>query len=624
MISKGNSLFGFDRALSYPFELFDKIQHVTSEYSTSGKTSTLLPSFLKAYLIYNGFLERDFAVGITRSKEYVAELKSSVNPDIIQMAIYDSSSGNIKASCRNIAAKTTQRYNFNKAYRDSHKGASTVYNSDGTLIWLALMPVIMDNKEVITTHGNFEHELDYHKVSLPISESLPSLSSFASCLGFLSDNVYRRCTEHQSSSDDQIVIADIGTKGPLRDISSVKLDAGQYMVAGVLKGEFVVFNEAPVASRKITFPEDEYDLGVELSEVQKKHLIPLPSGHVTTYYEKEILDIITTGFDTPALKVSNFLLIGPPGSGKSESARAIASYLGLPYYTIVCSENTSEDDLRGCILPKIKSDFNEEDAKEEDIYSANSLPSELELRFNPSEAYKKITGEEQKDISALNAMECAYSKALNLLRKPQNGNSEVSYVYEPSPVVMAFKYGGVLEIQEPSAIMSPTVLTKLNDVMNGDDGILDTPIGSIKRNPYCIVIGTNNPDSDEGYRTLNQAVKDRFQRTYYIETPPVSVMKQRILEKGIHVDDELLDAMGETIEVLDCTAQNKRIKGTAGMRSFIEWAKDVARGQNVLSSLMTCVINKMTTNPTEVMYLNEAVENSTNLSSFEKEENNEV
>lgn len=58
----------------------------------------------------------------------------------------------------------------------------------------------------------------------------------------------------------------------------------------------------------------------------------------------------TTGTTQP---MRNFLLRGPAGTGKTESAKAIAAGLQLPCTHITCSANTEIFDFLGQILPDI-------------------------------------------------------------------------------------------------------------------------------------------------------------------------------------------------------------------------------------------------------------------------------
>ena len=81
-------------------------------------------------------------------------------------------------------------------------------------------------------------------------------------------------------------------------------------------------------------------------------------------------------------------------------------------------------------------------------------------------------------------------------------------MYIPSPLVLAGTFGGIVEVQEASAPTDPTSLSCANEFMNKPDGVLDTPVGQIRRHKNCIVIMTDNFTTDIGYSPMNQAVKE--------------------------------------------------------------------------------------------------------------------
>jgi hypothetical protein len=79
-----------------------------------------------------------------------------------------------------------------------------------------------------------------------------------------------------------------------------------------------------------------------------------------------------------------------------------------------------------------------------------------------------------------------------------------------------------------------------------------------------------------------------------------------------------LDTLAEIIMILDKTARANAIKGVAGMRSFFYWVDAIAGGALAKESLYHKVIYKITTDPEEILILEEALLNHGLLASLEE------
>lgn len=623
MINSSNDLFGFNSpTLPGIFRNVNRKRTdkntpnlLFSKHNTARQQVTLMSPLIKALWLYLGKDSQPHALGKLSCGFYAAELAAHTMPGVTHLAIYDPATGMVRASSRNANDGSNMKFNFNKGYAKTHASEEGIYHSDGTVIWLAMMDVICQDSECILAKKEILELFEDATLTEDelVNKLIPPVALFC-------DNVYRRATK---LVDGQLLIENIGAKGPIKGFQLANLARPEYSVREVIIDGFEYFNSKMSCKAVKKIQENEFHLQRELNEIQKQHVFPLPSGHVDTEELRMILQSIKNGYEDSVYKLYNILIMGPPGSGKSQIAKAIAHYLGLPYYTIICSDGMTEDDFRGYIYPKIDETSSENDDRTAKMpfkttNMAATFPSALEIKFEPENAYFKITGEKKKGVSSDTVMSRAYESAIDLLENEnfRASSDGLEYVYVPSEVVLAFKYGGVLEIQEPGAIMSQTVLTFLNDIMNSDDGILYTPYEKIKRHKDCIVIGTNNPETDDGYKCLNPAVKDRFQQVYWVDLPPAQVMVDRVVERGIALPEQQLLDMADAIRVLDDTAKDKRIKGVAGMRSYIEWCKAVGSGQDFDRFLDICVINKMTNNMKEIEYLKSALQNNCSLSAY--------
>ena len=181
----------------------------------------------------------------------------------------------------------------------------------------------------------------------------------------------------------------------------------------------------------------------------------------------------------------------------------------------------------------------------------------------------------------------------------------IEYHYYPSEIVRAYENGWLLEIQEPTVIRDAAVLMALNSALE-PDGSLNLPTRIAHRHPDFIAVITTNRGYN-GYRSLNEALRDRVQHAEKLDLPPKAVMMERAKAKTGYQSENVLSLLAETIMLLDETARANAIKGVAGMRSYIFWVDAVASGAPVRSTLYHKVLYKITTDPQELAILEQAL-----------------
>ncbi len=182
----------------------------------------------------------------------------------------------------------------------------------------------------------------------------------------------------------------------------------------------------------------------------------------------------------------------------------------------------------------------------------------------------------------------------------------VEYCYYPSEIVRAYENGWILEIQEPTVIRDAAVLMALNSALE-PDGSLNLPTRIAHRHPDFIAVITTNRGYN-GYRPLNEALRDRVQHAEKLDLPPKGVMMERAKAKTDYHSENVLSLLAETIILLDETARANAIKGVAGMRSYIFWVDAVASGAPVRSTLYYKVLYKITTDSQDLAILEQALE----------------
>ena len=281
----------------------------------------------------------------------------------------------------------------------------------------------------------------------------------------------------------------------------------------------------------------------QLTEDEKSLVWQKPASHVESAAERRICEAVKRNWHRGEMKISTILLEGDAGSGKTQLAKALSADFGLPYTKVTCFADMDKSDVLGAILPV--------------------LP--------------------EKD-----GQQCS-----------------VEYQYYPSEIVRAYENGWLLEIQEPTVIRDAAVLMTLNSALE-PDGSINLPTRIVHRHPDFIAVITTNRGYN-GCRPLNEALRDRVQHSEKMDLPPVAVMMERAMEKTGFRDTDVLRTCAEGIILLDQTAKANAIKGVAGMRSYFFWIDAISQGTNAAESLYHKVIYKMTTDPDEIILLEQAL-----------------
>lgn len=318
-----------------------------------------------------------------------------------------------------------------------------------------------------------------------------------------------------------------------------------------------------------------------------------PKSHRTSAEEWRIASEIKGNWQDPEMKISNVLLEGDAGSGKTQLAKALSADLQLPYTKVTCFADMDKSDVFGALLPVVDSNKEQDQELLEAIYQTDTLEAVLTLIQNhygidPFSAKEKLAELVQR-------IEADYPDAIH-------------YSYYPSEIVRAIEKGYLLEIQEPTVIRDASVLVALNSALE-PNGMLNLPTGIIRRHPDCVIVITTNRNY-QGNRPLNESLRDRMQHAEKMDLPALEVMAERAMAKTMIQKQELLLKMAEIIRLLDETAKANAIKGVAGMRSYFYWANTYKQGQDLLQSIYPKVLYKLSTDPDELAILEQALSDS--------------
>lgn len=337
----------------------------------------------------------------------------------------------------------------------------------------------------------------------------------------------------------------------------------------------------------------------QLTSVEKELVWKKPLSHKVSEEELRICREVKRNWNRGEMKITNILLEGDAGSGKTQLAKALSADFGLPYTKVTCFADMDKSDIIGAILPVISSDRLEKMEPAEQmalkaLYESDGFQSTTEILMNALGVTQEQAALKMKQL-------------LKLLTE-HNGEDVVEYRFYPSEIVRAYQKGYLLEIQEPTVIRDAAVLMALNSALELD-GSINLPTETIHRHPDFIAVITTNRNYT-GCRPLNEALRDRIQHTEKMDLPTKEVMIERAIAKTGYRNQKVLGVLADSIILLDKTARANAIKGVAGMRSFFYWTDAVAGGASAKESLYHKVIYKITTDPEEIKLLEEALKSN--------------
>lgn len=247
------------------------------------------------------------------------------------------------------------------------------------------------------------------------------------------------------------------------------------------------------------------------------------------------------------LDINNVLLKGPAGTGKSSMVRELAARLNMPYVIVSATPDMTTEDMFGYLTP-----------------------------MNDSDEFPKITNfQEQKDDlrKKYGLWDVSDDALLNfMLHEKDMAVSNKSIKFKETNFLKAIKYGGIVEIQEPTIIRNPAVLAGLNSLFEEGIVTIDTK-NVVKRNSKCIIFMTTNIGY-EGCRNMNQSVIDRMDITKELKIPIKEMLIDIVIKKSGYEDKEKIsDMIDVTKNIMNLCSEEGISDGEVGLRSLISWAK---------------------------------------------------
>lgn len=275
----------------------------------------------------------------------------------------------------------------------------------------------------------------------------------------------------------------------------------------------------------------------------------------------------------------NFLWRGTTSYGKSTGVEMMAALLHRPLLRMTCNSTMETMDFLSAIVP------NDTDAKAPD-----TLPSLDEINYFPANAYFKLTGKENDDITS-DEVFSIYTEAI--------ANSKADhalYKHVKSNFVKALENGYICEVQEISRIKDSGVLVGLNE-FDRPGAMIPLADGSfVQRHPDAIVMYTDNV----GYASCRaidpsvirrmDVVKDSFKLTR-------NQTLQRIRYNTGFEKEDLLDTLYTTYErIKEYCIENDITEGSVSVTELERWAQSVMLDgySNLEENCIDCVVRKAT------------------------------
>jgi len=443
----------------------------------------------------------------------------------------------------------------------------------GSALFFALIPVLMEDEEFEKNYDLFYEQFKNGYSDIDLTHK----AGFIMC-----DNAYRRLNLGESSVVG--IKISIPTTNNIAPLNYMAIQSETYNPDSIVYGPFSIFKVKNVVKEIAPIKAEDfvgmYKLSDRLFRDEERSLIPeLPSWYQIPHEVENICRHIKETA-TANMPVKNIMLRGPAGTGKTESAKAIAAGLGLPYMFLTCSANTEVFDLIGQILPEMDT-----------TTETDELPKFGDIMMDPGSVYCSLTGEYKDDATEQDVYELLMAKA------KQSGRKKQGFKYIETPLIQAIKNGFVVEIQEPAIISNPGVLVGLNGLLDKCESIT-LPTGEvIKRHPECIIVITTNTNY-EGCRSMNQSIISRMNMIYDMEELTKNQLVNRVMSVTGCDNQALVEQMTDV--VIDMIQKRKASMindGSCGVRELIAWVQSTMLTNNPYESAKYTIIPLATADP---------------------------
>lgn len=429
---------------------------------------------------------------------------------------------------------------------------------NGTVLWLALLPYLSEQsneiKSVVADTLPLIQAGAYNDMKKNGAWSEEILkAAFIFC-----NAVYYRVDRKQHPNEIKCNIPENGMFVP-PDAASVK--SGAFKPDTVISGSFTLpglgqGNKKPKSNR-IT-PQElfcKYALNPKMTDEERAAVATMPDWYVVPKWVQEAAHGVWFNHNLPtsaAIKQNNILLFGPPGGGKTEGAKAIASALGLPEIHVSMSANTDEEVVTGGIRPLT-----------EDV-SVDFELADLDMAadLDPVGTYKKITGQDKPDASRVDVLQAYMQK--------HNNSGGIRYTQFTPKVVEYIRDGGLVIFEEVTNVRDQGVIILLNQVMDGYQSLVLPSGECVKRHPNTVFVFAANVDEAQ-CNELETSTLSRLSPKILVGAPSSAEMVERVKSLTGFQDDVILSRMAKLCNVLAKHIEANAYIGVCGVRELTAW-----------------------------------------------------
>lgn len=587
----------------------------------SHPVAIISPAVVSALILRLAMEKGGVGIGGVGKRNFNIVAERQVSDTLTEIGIYSPSEGSFFAATYDADTMVIDPYSLDPSNE-----------KDCALLFLVFLQAALDDS------ANDEIREQYDNLKTMAFSGFKDRDAVLKTVAIISQNLYYNLKDDAVDSHLEFKLP---KSGSLPAPKAPMIAKDMYAPDSVICGEFrVLGNTAPSTStsgkktKKVkTTAEDvqgKYETEAREFSDEEKALIPtIKPSYIIPAFLIDTAKTVKDTYGTP-YPMTNFAYRGSAGTGKSSACEALAAALNRPYVFFTCSSDTEIFDFVGQVMPsqnktspeamRLMSKFDKLGGiNSKNIAKVFGLPSLEDAEFMPEETYKELTGkdldESLDDMGKLSAtyaawhdkMESIFDEIVELLSTDNDNH----FVYTETSFIKAIKNGYVCEIQEPNVIASPGVMVGLNGLL--EEGSITLPTGEVvKRHPDTVIVLTTNGDY-QGCRAMNQAVLDRCDAVYDVETPDVSVMAERAMAITGFEDEAVVTEMAEIVKDIAANMVNEGVDdGTCGMRSLLSWVMKTKITGDPYTSAKSTVIAK-TSGDREVR---EALEKRLDESSF--------
>lgn len=440
-------------------------------------------------------------------------------------------------------------------------------------------------KELVPYINMDEDDAEWLKT--PKGSSMTNLEKYGEVLATFTDNIYRRISNANGILPKAMLIVP-------DEQSQIKSLPATYLKqkVTVISGEANFFTNivgAPVSSKiggvkagvEITpeilastrlYTEEECPYG----EIEKKFIPPFDPDSEFMPYEVRLCRQRKTSmkYNSPR---SNFLFVGPGGTGKSHSTKNMAYLNGQPRVVLRGFDDMTSIDTIGQYIPNTDEPSMQNPESLDKLRDKMGLPDVIDIMNDLEGSFLRVFHREYD--GTMSEGDLIITVFNMVFKEAKKRYSERDYRFIPSPLVRAIERGYLVEFQEVNVIKRQGVVVGLNQILEtGKDVFLELPTGQvIHKHPFTTIVFTMNSNY-EGTHILNQSVLSRMNCVKIFKNPSVDDLVARAKAEVFDFkDDKLLYKMAETINEINDFLDEKDIKdGCCGQRELNEWARSIA------------------------------------------------